>query len=119
MPNFREKPREIEAKRFFGTEQDKLDVITWVKSKGYTWFDMFTPAPTNGVSIDRSTGFMLLVDSKGNLAAVESGDWVVVDPTGLIYPMKDESFHATFAEIVDGGPDAESDPNAGPFPESE
>lgn len=99
MPNYREKLREVEAKCFDGTEDEMLQVVDWIKSLGYTWFDMFTPAPTKGVSIERRTGFLMIVDVEGNLATAQKGDWIINDPTGRVYPMKPANFDATFEQI--------------------
>lgn len=98
---FREKQKEVEARLFDGDTEDMMAVVTWIQSKGYIWFDLFTPAPSRGVSIDPATGFLSLVNSKGELAAAQKGDWVLSLPDGDMKPMKANEFEATYQEIVE------------------
>lgn len=97
---FREKPREIEARHFDGDQQALMDVVSWIQENGYVWYDMFTPAPAGGVSMDPSTGFLLLVDKKGELAQVQRGYWIIKKPNGNLVPMSNAEFTATY-EVVD------------------
>lgn len=99
MGQYREKRREVEARQFTGNENEMLDVVNWVMQQGYSWFDLFTPAPSRGVSIERKTGFMLISDDNGEFMRAGRGDWVVRDPTGRVRPMSDADFNATYDQI--------------------
>lgn len=98
---YREKLKEVEARHFDGDQQELADVVAWIQEQGYVWFDMFTPASACGVSIDPSSGSLILVNKKGELSRVQRGYWVVKQPNGNLEPLADEEFHATFEEIDD------------------
>jgi len=102
---YRERPKEVEAKLFDGTQQYMMDVLTWVQENGYTLFDMFTPAPANGVTIDVASGSMQLVNTDGysqkTTSFVRRGDYVVKDALGKMRGMRPEEFEALYDPIIE------------------
>jgi hypothetical protein len=100
---FTEKPKRVEARRFDGSPDDMWAVLVWVQENGYTLYDTFTPAPSRGVSIIASAGYLSLVDSSGNLSSVQKGDWVIKQPNGDFKRMSNDEFEATFepVQIID------------------
>jgi hypothetical protein len=99
VKKYKEKLKEVEAQCFDGDQQALMDVVSWIQENGYVWYDMFTPAPACGVTMDPSTGFLILVNRQGELARVQKSDWVVKQPNGNLAKMTNEEFEATYEEV--------------------
>lgn len=111
MPQFREKPKVIEARLFAGSTSDLMAVVSWIQSNGYVWFDMFTPAPGNGITIDAATGFLNIMTPEGLMMAQQGMHYMVKDVSGKIRPMPKAEFEATFEEVI---PEPEPEPEPAP-----
>lgn len=98
---YQEKPKKVQAKRFDGNSEELISVLTWIQDRGYTLYDTFSPAPSRGVSIMPSTGFLTLIDSKGDFSSVLKGDWVILQPNGDFKKMSNSEFEATYAPLED------------------
>lgn len=94
-----EKPRQVEACPFDGETSDLMACVAWVQENGYVWYDMFTPAPARGVTIDPATGFLIIINRDGRTMSAEKGQhWLVKGVDGSIITMPADEFNATYKE---------------------
>ena len=105
---FREKRKEIEARLFDGDTAALMDVVSWIQSKGYSWYEPFSPAPAKGITMDPTTGFLGL-SNNGETSFAEKGDWVYQDVDDVVKVGKAGTFEASYEEIPDT-------PNPAPTP---
>lgn len=98
---YEEKRLRVQAMRFDGTTDDLMAVANWIQENGYVWYDPFTPAPPRGVTMYPATGFMQLVDSKGQAVQVKRGEWVLLMPDGDFKSMTVSEFQARFEFFIE------------------
>jgi hypothetical protein len=96
----RKKPVEIEARQLLGTDGEiHSNVYKWVEENTQGSFDPYSrPVPASGVSIDPSTGFLLLATLEGVMQA-KPGDWIIRGVQGEFYPCKPDIFEQTYEAI--------------------
>ena len=98
---FRKKPVTIEAMRFDGTPAEAMEVYRWIEENTAGSYDTNDPSgevPGSGVSIDASTGFLVIATLEGEMIA-KPGDWIIRGVAGEFYPCKPEIFDVTY-EVV-------------------
>lgn len=109
---FREKTKVIEAMFFDGTQDELMEVLEWILAHGYIWFDMFTPAPIQGVTIDGDTGFLNIMTGRGLMAARKGQHYIVLQPSGEMKPVPKHEFESVF-EALPELPSGEPNPGQG------
>jgi len=77
----REKPVEIQAWHWDGTEESALAIIDWVGVHG---------------SIKQSPDFVIQISTLEGIMTAEPGDWIIQDVDGEFYPCKPSIFAATY-----------------------
>lgn len=98
---YRKRPVEIEARQLVGTTSEMHAVYLWVEANTEGSFDPAAEEiPASGVSIDPSTGFMLIATLEGVVQA-SPGDWIIRGIAGEFYPCKPEIFEATYDRVDD------------------
>lgn len=99
MPKFRKKPVLVEARQL--TSETASDIYTWVEANTQGSFNVEDDArPANGVSIDPSTGRMIIATVEGD-AYASLGDWIIRDDQGEFSRCKQDVFDATYEPAVD------------------
>ena len=98
---YRKKPVVIEAMRFAGTPIEAIEVYRWIEENTAGSYDTNDPSgevPDSGVSIDASTGFLVIATLEGEMLA-KLGDWIIRGVAGEFYPCKPEIFAATYEGV--------------------
>ena len=96
---FRKKPVEVQAAQLAGSDGDVHAVYKWVEANTQGSFDpRVADVPASGVSIDPSTGFMLIATMEGVMQA-KPGDWIIRGVQGEFYPCKPDIFAATYEAV--------------------
>jgi len=86
---YHKKHTQVEARQLAGTATEAHSVYSWVESyvgstKPPMDYIAGEPRPSQGVSIDPATGFMLIWTLSG-VVQVEPDDWIVRDFEGVFY----------------------------------
>ena len=98
---FRKKPVTVEAMRLEGTAGETHAIYTWIEENtagSYNTNDPSGEVPGSGVSIDASTGFLVIATLEGEMIA-KPGDWIIRGVAGEFYPCKPEIFAETYEEM--------------------
>ena len=104
---FRKKPVTVEAMRLEGTAGETMEVYRWIEENTASGsYDTNArdengerlPVPASGVSIDASTGFLVIATLEGEMTA-KPGDWIIRGVAGEFYPCKPDIFAATYEEM--------------------
>lgn len=106
---YRKKPVTIETMRLEGTTGEIHAVYRWIEENTAGSYDTNArdengdrlPGPDSGVSIDASTGFLVIATLEGEMTA-KPGDWIIRGVAGEFYPCKPEIFEATYEEADAG-----------------
>jgi len=100
---YRKRPVVIEAMQLTGSSGEIHAVYQWVENNTQGSFDPLDPiTPGSGVSIDPSTGFMLIATLEGVMQA-KPGDYIIRGIQGEFYPCKPDIFEASYepAEVTE------------------
>ena len=90
---FQKKTVVIEAMQLIGSQNDA--VYRWAESYVGSFNPLSDDIPTQGVSIDPATGFMLIATLEGVMQA-KPGDWIIRGVQGEFYPCKPDIFEQSY-----------------------
>lgn len=92
---YTKRPVTVEAARLEGSNAHTHAIYQWVESHVGSFNPDMTPPPTSGISIDPSTGNIMIATLEGIMTA-SMGDWIIRGIHGEFYPCKHEIFTATY-----------------------
>jgi hypothetical protein len=96
---YRKKPVIIEARQLVGNESDMHTIYQWIEANTQGSFDPYDDeVPASGVSIDPTTGYILIATLEGVMQA-KPGDYVIKGTHGEFYPVKPEIFEANYEPV--------------------
>ena len=100
MTMYRKKPVEVEARQIVGTDAEiHSNVYKWIEENTQGSFDAHAAEiPASGVSIDPTTGFILIATLEGVMQA-KPGDYIIRGVQGEFYPCKPDIFEQSYEEV--------------------
>jgi hypothetical protein len=91
MPKYRKLPIEIEAKQFYGTINNTIEIKEWANGWGVEI--------TDGVMLDEEHTKTLDIDTLEGVMAAQPGDWIIRGVNDEFYPCKPDIFEKTYEYI--------------------
>lgn len=93
------RPPVIEAVRFVGEFEEKLEIGDWLTEVGAPWLppDERETSGSPGIYWDETFTNLMLRQWAG-VTSISDGDWIVDDPAKGLYILTDEVFNATWME---------------------